>query len=116
MTPPGIPAPKHRPVDSGSKRVRPGRRWLTGNELLKELIIDIKESSYQYMKKTTEYINNVNIKYRELINLNKSQIKARLLQWDTNRWKEEIAERSPLSIYQVYKSEIKEENIYDNHP
>ena len=37
-----------------------------------------------------------------------------MTKWDTGKWKREVNEKSSLEIYKSFKTEIKDERIYDN--
>ena len=46
--------------------------------------------------------------------MDKKEIKKKLVDWDTMKWKEEMKEKTTLTLYCKYKMKIHDEKIYDN--
>ena len=46
--------------------------------------------------------------------MDKKEIKRKLVDWDTMKWKEEMKEKTTLTLYCKYKKKILDEKIYDN--
>ncbi|CAL4078538.1 unnamed protein product, partial [Meganyctiphanes norvegica] len=52
--------------------------------------------------------------YNEIYTLTKIEIKNKVKKWDTQKWREELEKRTSTHIYRIFKTEIKEEQCYDN--
>ena len=50
----------------------------------------------------------------EVKRLTKEDIKKKTREWDTCNWKSEMESKESLALYRSWKSEIKEEEVYDN--
>ncbi|KAK4327080.1 hypothetical protein Pmani_002424 [Petrolisthes manimaculis] len=49
--------------------------------------------------------------------MTKDELKKKIKAWDSILWREEIAEKSTLTTYRKWKTEIKgEDRLYDNRP
>ena len=85
------------------------------NNLTKNILNESKmERKNNFNKTLSEYLKKLSINFEELKTLSKDNIKNRARKWDSNKWKEELKEKSSLKIYRAYKFEIKEEKFYDN--
>lgn len=87
------------------------------NDLLKEVFRRMKDNNLDWMKTTRKYLISTNITFRDLERMDCEDIKKKLKAWDTERWKREVAEKSSLQVYSLFKSNINsEEQLYDNTP
>ena len=62
-----------------------------------------------------EFMKELNLMYSDLRDLSKLQIK-KIKEWETKKWREEISDKTSLSIYKNRKFEMKEEKLYDDNP
>lgn len=87
------------------------------NELLKEILRDMKEDgNYSWMKVTNKYLGEIELRYGDIGRLTKEKLKEMVKNWDSRKWKEEVNNKTSLKIYEREKVEIREENVYDNRP
>ena len=70
----------------------------------------------EWFKTTQKYVNEINQTFESLEVMSVNEIKRKLNDYDTERWKNEINTKSSIKIYKDWKKEIKEEPIYDNRP
>ena len=87
------------------------------NSLLKEIIramIENKDS--KWMKTTNKYAEEIGIKIKDVKFMKKEELKKKIDEYDTRKWKEEIEKKSSLKIYKEFKTIIghQDETIYDN--
>ena len=88
--------------------------WERKNDLLKIVLEDQFERPGRWMKKTKEWMNYVGITRREMQQLGKNGIKEKVRAKDTESWKKELEKKCSITLYKSWKTEIREEQIYDN--
>ncbi len=88
------------------------------NELLKKIVEDmIHTKRYKWMKEIEKSLEEIKLRHQDIKRMDRKEIKEKLREWDTEKWKKEMLTKSSLKIYRKWKTEIKEENdIYDNTP
>ena len=87
------------------------------NELLKEVLRAMKEDgNYNWMKATNRYLEEIGIRYGDIGRLTKEELKGKVQDWDSRKWREEVNSKVSLKIYEREKTEIREEDVYDNRP
>ena len=100
------------------------RSIITGNNSLVQEILDItrnedkgklqNQRKVTWKHQLTEYLKEANIRYGELKELKKEDIKKRIREQDTKKWKEELEKKNSVSIYKRFKRKIKDDGCYDN--
>ena len=100
------------------------RSIITGKNSLVKEILDITRNEDKgkilntnkitWKHQLTEYLKEANIKYGELNELSKKDIKKRIRDQDTKKWKEEMEEKSSINIYKKFKNKMKDDGCYDN--
>ena len=84
-------------------------------ELVREILSSKRENRHdKWNLKLREYMKEIRISDEDLNEMNKLEIKDRVRERDTEKWKEEISKKPKARLYKEYKGEIKEEKIYDN--
>ena len=73
-----------------------------------------KEKGNSWMKKLDKYLDKLEMKYEDIEVKDKKEIKEKVKEYDTNKWKEELGKKPSAKLYQAKKKEIKQEKIYDN--
>ena len=73
-----------------------------------------KEKGNSWMKKLDKYLDKLEMKYEDIEVKDKKEIKEKIKEYDTNKWKEELGKKPSAKLYQAKKKEIKQEKIYDN--
>ena len=61
-----------------------------------------------------EYMKNILTTRNELETLSPSEIKSRVHNYDTEIWKNKMANKPTLHIYRQFKVRIQDDNIYEN--
>ena len=85
------------------------------NKLTKQILEETKrQKGSKYNRTMNDYLRNLNIKYEDLNELSKENIRKITRKWDDNKWKDEISKKSSLKIYRKFKKEVQEEKGYDN--
>ena len=87
------------------------------NGLMKRIIEEKAKTKKDYWLKTTkEFMKEINLNYPELRTIKKEKLKNKIIDWDSKKWQQEVAEKSSLAIYKNFKTILAEEKIYDNRP
>ena len=87
------------------------------NQLLGNTLRDMEqEEETQWIRTSIKYNQETNTNYNDLRRLSKVEIKQHLNRWDKNKWDVEILTKSSLQLYRRFKSDIREEEFYDNRP
>ena len=68
----------------------------------------------KWKKKLVPYLEKLEMEYKDIEVMNKSEIKELTKDYDDGKWKEELSKKPTAKIYHMRKKEIKQENIYDN--
>ncbi len=86
------------------------------NELIRNIFLKEFEITNvtKWIKTLKTYMKKIDINLTQIIRLSKHNIIEKIKKWDTREWKEEIQTKSTLSIYSLYKRNIKEESWVDN--
>ena len=92
------------------------------NELMKEILINMRENKKERKNKNSgywidrlyKYLEKVGIDYREIKNMKKTEIRRKIREYDNKIWHEEMEKKSSIKMYRKYKKNIKQEKIYDN--
>ena len=64
--------------------------------------------------KIKDYMKGVKISDEDMNEMSRGEIKEKVRERNTERWKDEISKKPKDSLYKEYKGEIREEKIYDN--
>ena len=87
------------------------------NQLLETTLLTMEmEKNTKWIKTTLKYLNEVGMTFGDLRQKSKKEIKQQLIQWDKEQWKKEMESKTSLQLYRIFKTEIREEDIYDNRP
>ncbi len=54
-------------------------------------------------------MKDINLNYSDFRTIKKEKLKQKITDWDSKRWQQEIAEKSSLSVYKNWKTEVSEE-------
>jgi len=77
----------------------------------------INKRNSKWSKASLEYFKCAEISFRKLKEISPNEIKNRIKKWDTLKWREEMEEKSSLTLYRQYKSSVGgEDRVYDNRP
>ena len=88
-----------------------------GNQLLKEVMKEkLKKQERKKSPNILKYMDELKMNENDIKNISKVELKKKLEEWDTRRWKEEMNSKTSISIYKRSKSSIQEDKIYDNTP
>ena len=82
------------------------------NELLLRMAEIMMEENVNWMRCVDRYMKTLNI--GNIGQVSRREIKEKCEEWDGMVWKREIQQMKSLTIYRTWKTEIKEEEIYDN--
>ena len=83
------------------------------NELLREIMKDMEEKKHKFYKECKIHMETLGIE--DIEQETKNSIKDKVKNRDSELWKNELREKSSLSIYRLMKENIKEETIYENN-
>ena len=72
------------------------------------------EDKNKWWKKSLKYIEETKVSLGEIMHKKKEEIDIKIKRWDTAKWRAEMEKKERLSIYRMWKKEIKEEEVYDN--
>ena len=89
-------------------------RTETNNSLLREIVRKEGELQTSWFKTIKKYMNKVNIAEEQLFTESKDMIKKHIDVWDTLQWREGMENKSTLSIYRNFKTDIQEESWFFN--
>ena len=85
------------------------------NRLLKVVYRKYTEDEQRgWMKIVREYREMVDVNEEALKVMSKEEIKSVVREWGAERWEQEKNLKTTLMLYNRFKKEIKEENIYEN--
>ena len=74
------------------------------------------DGSTKWIKTTVKYMSETGIHFGKLRTESKADVKTLMYSWDNKLWLEDIGSKSSLNIYRRFKTDICEEDIYDNRP
>ena len=98
-------------------RLRFIKSIIDGNkEITKTVLYERREKNGKWWRETTKAMEEVNMKYADLKKFTAKELKQRMKDWDTEKWREEMKSKSSISVYRERKINIKEETCYDNKP
>ena len=87
-----------------------------GNELLKGIFLDMyyrgRDPLIREIKGYLEELGIANLE--QLVSLDEKDLMNLIRSYDSNKWLEELNEKSTLSVYKMFKSSIQQEGFYDN--
>ena len=87
------------------------------NQLLEHTLREIEmDGSTKWIKTTVKYMSETGIHSGKLRTESKADVKKLMYSWDKKLWIEDIESKSSLNIYRRFKTDICEEDIYDNRP
>ena len=87
------------------------------NQLLEHTLREIEmDGSTKWIKTTVKYMSETGIHSGKLRTESKADVKKLRYSWDKKLWIEDIGRKSSLNIYRRFKTDISEEDIYDNRP
>ena len=75
---------------------------------------DSKPRNITWNKQLNEFLQEVNMRYGEIKTMKKEEIKKKIREWDTEKWKEELRSKSSVKIYRNFKEHMKDDGCYDN--
>ena len=82
---------------------------------MKEILIKVRESAGNtWNRGLNRCLEKVGLSYEELIEMSKAEIKRKVREYDTRKWKEGLERKASVRIYRENKKEVKEDRIYDN--
>ena len=85
------------------------------NEWMKEILRKVRDSAGNpWNRGLNRCLEKVGISYERLVEMGKPEIKRKLREYDTRKWKEGLGRKASVRTYKKYKTEIKEDKIYDN--
>ena len=74
------------------------------NDLLRRIIEEKLNTPKDYKIQTTkEFMKHTKIKHSDLKGMKAQKLKGKIIEWDTENWEKEVAERSSLNIYRKFK-------------
>ena len=85
------------------------------NAILKEVIIkELNEKQTEWSKIVCQYMRNLNFNINSITTISTNLIKKKINEFDTNKWRQEIAEKSTLTRYRTQKNIIEETKWFRN--
>ena len=83
-------------------------------DILRRIMEKSIEDKNKWWKKSLKYIEETKVSLGEIMHKKKEEIDIKIKRWDTAKWRAEMEKKERLSIYRMWKKEIKEEEVYDN--
>lgn len=85
-------------------------------KLTKDIFRDMYEKGYDsYIKVIKNYMSDIRINSLDgLVNMSDSDIDNKIELFDKENWRQEMLGLSTLHLYRQYKTNIREDDIYDN--
>ena len=62
----------------------------------------------------SEYCGRLKLEKGDLKKISNSELKSKIMRWDTERWRSDKESKTTLAVYNRLKKEISEEEIYVN--
>ena len=79
------------------------------NELLKEFWRKSrKEKNNPFTSKINNYLEEINLSYKEFSEMSKREIKNVLKEWDTKQWEEDMKSKRSIHLYRSAKKAIRQ--------
>ena len=89
--------------------------WNGKNKLVRDVMERVrKDGGNQWNMKLNEYLVKINVSFEDLVEMDKREIKKKLNEYDSKKWKEGIERKRSVRMYRRFKKDIKEEKVYDN--
>ena len=89
--------------------------WNGKNKLVLEVLKRMREDrGNKWNKKLNDYITELGTNFEALMEMTPQQIKNKINEHDTDKWRRDMQEKRSIGIYRRYKKGIKDERIYDN--
>ena len=89
--------------------------WEGKNEWVKEILKKVRENGRNNWNRVLNgYLKKIGISFEELIEMGKEEVKRKVRDYDSKKWKEGLEKKTSVKIYKKYKKEIKEDRIYNN--
>ena len=81
---------------------------------MKEVLTKVRESTGNIWNNRglNRCLEKVGLSYDELIEMSKAEIKRKVREYDTRKWKEGLERRASVRIYRENKKEVREDRIY----
>lgn len=83
-------------------------------DILKKVLDSMRANGNKWWKSAERYIEECKTTISEVRENTKEELKEHIRKWDSENWKRELENKNSLSIYKLWKREIKEEEVYDN--
>ena len=80
-------------------------------EITKEVLYERKETNGKWWRETSKTMEEVNMKYGKLIKCTAKEVKQRMNDWDTEKWKEEMENKTSLEIYRERKNILRKKAV-----
>ena len=85
------------------------------NDLNKTILLrEIEQGTSRWTKVFFKYLKEINITIQNVQTFTKIQIVNKIKNWDTEKWRKEVSEKSTLKLYYSKKVKVKEEKWIDN--
>ena len=89
--------------------------WNGNNEMVKEVLRKVMENKgNSWNIKMNEYMRKTDMTKEILYEMSRSELRKKVREVDKNYWLKEMGNLKTLEMYMKYKSDIKDEPIYDN--
>lgn len=85
----------------------------TENKILRNVFERVRGSNSKWMKRMDEYLQMMNLQWEDIRTIETAQIVKRVNEWERQRWREEVQNKSTLTFYKL-KDNIGGEVCYDN--
>ena len=87
-----------------------------GNELIQEIIRKMAAMGSPFFMSLRDEMKEVNVSFGEMGKVSKQHLEEKIKLKDTERWKEEVRNKTTLELYWNHKRHVKEESWMDNRP
>ena len=85
-----------------------------GNELIKTVMNELEENEGRWKTFTRKQCDKINIEQKKAQGMGKQEIRKATEDKDTEKWKEEMSKKKTLRYYRSNKTNIKQDEEYDN--
>ena len=83
--------------------------------MLKQIVKSgIENRKTKWAKQVIRYLEIIDLNLNQLILIKKAMLENKIRNWDTEKWKEEVARKSTLNIYSILKDKPDEVKWYRN--
>ena len=89
---------------------------IDSNDLLRRITEErLNNKEDQWTIDIRNYCKELKLDRVSIASIGNEEIRKKILEWDSEMWRQELSRKSSLEIYRLFKKEIKsEENLYDN--